>query len=127
MKIKKRDIALYVILTIFTCGLFSFYWTFCMLDDMYNELEIENHAVRDVLLIPFTCGLYFIYISYKFGKMLSAIYKKYNVPSQDNSIIFTILTISSLSIITFAIVQDNLNTIAKTASSTYAITENNDN
>lgn len=127
MKINERSIPVSILLTFVTCGLYSFYWIYCILDDMYNELEVKNNAVLDVLLIPFTCGIYTIYLSYKFGTMLSELRKKYNMSDQDNSILFTILTIFGQLIITLAIVQDSLNTISKNAKNTFAITENNDN
>lgn len=82
MQIQKRDIALSIVLTIFTCGLYNLYW-------MY-KLTNEVHALSDkprtpdggtvVLYTVLTCYTYFYYWLYKIGGELIDLRRKNGLP-----------------------------------------------
>jgi len=58
-----------------------------------------------------TCGIYYIYLMYKLGKLEASAY--YSVGWQkDDSVLYVILTIFGLSLVTMGIVQSNLNYLA---------------
>ena len=56
--IQKRNIAMYIILSIVTCGIFGIYWFICLTDDSKlaaNDNESASGPVAFLLTIV-TCG-----------------------------------------------------------------------
>ena len=109
MHYEQRNIVVYVLLTIVTCGLFGIYWLYQVCSDLYNLGDQPNTAGMDVLLSLVTCGIYFIYLQYKWGKMVDLARRKYNLVPRDDSMLFVILAIFGLSIVNYCIVQSQLN------------------
>lgn len=111
--IPKRDIAIQIILSILTCGLYLFYWVITITDDI-NALNEEKNLSggATVLLIILTCGLYSIYWAYDMSKKLYNLGLKYNVTIQDNSILCLILSICGFNFINYFILQSDLNKFA---------------
>ena len=67
--IQKRNIAMYIILSIVTCGIFGIYWFICLTDDSKlaaNDNESASGPVAFLLTIV-TCGIYSWYWAYKLG------------------------------------------------------------
>ena len=67
--IQKRNIAMYIILSIVTCGIFGIYWFICLTDDSKlaaNDNESASGPVAFLLTIV-TCGIYGWYWAYKLG------------------------------------------------------------
>lgn len=70
--VKNRSIALSIILSIITCGIYGLFWYAFMVDDA-NKVSGEYDSTSGGLTILYsllTCGLYKIYWSYKVGKQL---------------------------------------------------------
>lgn len=111
--IQKRDIAIAIILSIFTCGIYSIYWFIVLSDDVgkaNNNPQISGGVA--FLLNLVTCGIYGIYWSYKLGKEMFEANQKHGIPANDNSIMYLILSLFGFQIITWAILQSELNKIA---------------
>ena len=103
-----RSIALAIILTIVTCGIYGIYW-FIVLTDETNQLSgrpNETSGIVAFLLTFITCGIYGWYWSYKLGEKVDAIK---NEPNGSSSIIFIILQIFGLGIVNYALAQDAIN------------------
>jgi len=109
MLMEKRSIPVCIILSIVTCGIYSWYWTYKLLDEFYKANNVVSSAGMDVLLSIVTCGIYYIYLQYKFGKLESTAHATYGLPPKDDSILYLILGIFSLSIVNQAIIQNNNN------------------
>ena len=60
-----------------------------------------------------TCGIYGIYWNYKMGQRLYQAGHKYNKPIGDSSVIYLVLSIFQLSIVSYALIQSDLNKFAK--------------
>ncbi|NLL05544.1 MAG: DUF4234 domain-containing protein, partial [Clostridiaceae bacterium] len=69
----------------------------------YNN-EDANPGMELVLSLV-TCGIYFIYWNYKMGKRIA----NARSSSQDDSVLFLILSICGLGIVSLAIMQNNMN------------------
>lgn len=112
-KFVKRDIALAILLTILTCGLYGIYWFVTMTDDI-NTLQSDNsiNGTMAFLYTLFTCGIYAIYWNYMMGKKMYEIGQKYGKRIDDNSIIYLILSIVGLHIVSFCLIQNDLNKFA---------------
>lgn len=79
--IKKREIALCIIFTVITCGIYAIYWMIKLNDD--TNLLLQDHGVVNgeelksggmvFLLTIVTCGIYGIYWVYKQGERLDRV------------------------------------------------------
>lgn len=102
----KRDIVSVILLSIFTCGIYSIYWYYVTAEEMNYEdkdgEKLQNYFVA-LLLSIVTCGIYGIYWSYKFYK------KADDVVGSENSIICFILQLFGLGIASQAITQSAIN------------------
>ena len=112
--IKERNIVVSILLSIITCGIYGIYWFITLTDDVSRANEDpEFTGIKAFLFTILTCGIYGIYWNYKIGKEIYEANQKRGITAKDNSVMFLILSIFGLSIITYCLVQDELNTIAR--------------
>lgn len=114
MNITKRDIAVCIILSIVTCGIYGIVWFIQLTDDVRNASEDTEFTSGGVafLLSLVTCGIYEIYWAYKMGEMMKKAEEKNNLEVKDNAVVYLLLSIFGLSIIVYALIQSDLNKIA---------------
>lgn len=108
---KQRDIAVSVILTIVTCGIYGIYWFIVLTDDI-NCQSPDNFpsGVVCFLLGIVTCGIYSIYWAYRMGQMIADIKRRRELPGgSDMPIVHLILQIVGLQIVNLALMQNELN------------------
>ncbi len=111
--IKERNIAVSIILSIVTCGIYGIYWYITLTDDASRANDDPNFTgVKSFLLTLVTCGIYSIYWNYKIGKEMYEANQKHGIAADDKSVLYLILSIFGLSIITYCLVQNELNTLA---------------
>ena len=112
----KRNIAMCVILCFVTCGFYGIYWLICMANEL-NEAAGEPDAPSGVavfLLGLITCGIYLYYWYYKAGEKVNAAKKLYGMPTDNNnSLLYLILGILRLDIVTYCLIQNELNQLAE--------------
>lgn len=112
--IENRDLAIQLILSFITCGIYSLYWMVTITDDVNKLLDEKNDSgIINLLLSIITCGIYLIYWNYDIGKKLKKIGDKYNLEIEDNSTIYMILSILKLDIISYTLIQSDLNKVEK--------------
>lgn len=108
--IKQRNLAICVILSIVTCGLYSLYWFICLSDDVNSLSEKEGTSgVAAVLLTIITCGLYGLYWSYMQGEKLDKIKTNRGIPSSNSGVLYLILSLLSVGIISYILMQNEIN------------------
>ena len=109
MFIKKREIVACIIFTIITCGIYGLYWMYKMNDEInaITGTRDDTSGGIVILLIIVTCGLYGIYWSYKMGDKIDY----YHGTSSSKGILYLIITLIGFSIITCALIQDEINKI----------------
>lgn len=112
--ITERNIAIAVILSFVTCGIYGLYWLIVMTDES-NSVSDEKTASggMTILLTIVTCGIYMIYWNYKMGQKMYTAGKRYNLPIADNSILYLILSLFGLSIVNYCMIQNDLNRFAQ--------------
>ena len=112
--IQKRNIAVCVILSIVTFGIYGIYWFVCLHNDTNTAAgdTTDLSAVAAFLLTIVTCGIYGIYWMYKRGKQIEQAQKNRNVQASDSAVLYLILTIVGLSIVAMILCQLELNKIA---------------
>lgn len=112
--IARRDIAVAIVLSIVTCGIYGIYWFI----NLVNDLNVASDTPDDTsggmvfLLSLVTCGIYGIYWLYQAGKKVSYITNKYSGIASDNSIVYLLLAIFGFGIVDYALIQNELNKIA---------------
>lgn len=113
--VKERNIAFSAILTVVTFGIYGIYWFICMTDEALG-LSKENGA-SGILAFIFniiTFGLYGWYWAYKMGDRLEIARDKKNINdnSGNNGVLYLILNVIGLSLVTYILIQVELNKFA---------------
>ncbi|MFC6334029.1 DUF4234 domain-containing protein [Paenibacillus septentrionalis] len=110
--IQPRNIPLSIILTLITCGIYGIYW-FIVLTDEVGTLsgDPDFTGLKHFLLTLVTCGIWSLVWAYQIGKHVSAIQYQRGRLVNDNSTIYLILGIFGLGIVTYALVQNEINSI----------------
>ena len=105
---KNRNVALVVLFSILTCGIYSIYWLYVTAEDLNMEDPDDPlmNYILALLLGIITCGIFTIYWEYKFFKKVDA------VTGEDNTLINLLLSILLTPIVGMAISQNSLNRIA---------------
>lgn len=116
--VKQRNIALCIVLSIFTCGIYGIYWLVCLANDVNTVAERQDATSGGmvVVLTIITCGIYGWYWLYKAGEALDAVRAKHGDASGNLSIICLVLSIFGLAIVSYAIMQSELNKYGTPAS-----------
>lgn len=107
--IAPRNIALCIIFSIITCGIYAIYWMIKMNDEI-NTLSGERNATSGGMVFLFsliTCNIYQYYWLYKMGERVSRIKKAQN---GDDKILYMLLGIFGLAIVSYGIMQSEINT-----------------
>lgn len=112
--IEKRNIAVAIILSIVTCGIYGIIW-FIKLTDEINL--VSNHPGDTsggvaFLLTLVTCGIYGWIWYYKMGEKLDEASVGRGLPSQSRGILYLLLGFFGLGIVSYALMQDSLNNLA---------------
>ncbi len=99
-----RNVAVAIILSIVTCGIFSLVWLYQLENDSAILSGEEPKGGMVILLTIITCGLYLIYWWYVVGNKRTT-----RINGKDNGVLFLILSILQLDIVNMAIMQGDIN------------------
>lgn len=113
--VQQRNIAVCIILSIVTCGIYGIYWFICLTDDTNTVYGAEGTSgVKAFLFNLITCGIYGLYWMYKQGEKLEDAKAQRGIgnPSPYMGIIYLVLAIFGFGIISYALMQDTLNKLA---------------
>jgi hypothetical protein len=113
VRVTQRSIALSIILTLITCGIYGIYW-FIVLTNEVGELSGDPSFTggKHFLLTLVTCGIWSYVWAYQVGKHVEEAQRKRGMYANDNSILYLILTFFGLGIVAYAIVQSDVNKMA---------------
>ena len=103
---KNRNIALCIVLSLITCGIYGIYWFICLTNEMNQTIPEDKYQTSGVvafLLTLITCGIYGIYWNYCMGQKID---KERN---GNNAILFLVLSIFGFGIINCCIMQGFIN------------------
>ena len=75
---KQRNLALCIIFSIITCGIYELYWLVCITDETNELSENPNYAsgIFALLLTIVTCNIYGLYWAYQMGEKIDIIKQK---------------------------------------------------
>lgn len=113
MPIAKRNIAVCIILSIITCGIYGIYWFIVVTDEARQIVGDVNGTSGGVsfLLSLITCNLYGLYWAYKQGDRLDYAKSVRNIPNGSSNILYLILELLGFNIIAVALMQDSINKV----------------
>jgi hypothetical protein len=116
-EVKKKSVLMVMLLTIITCGIYSFFWLYQVTQELtdYSE-DYRLSPGTSVLLTILTCGLYQIYWWYRIADIFITAQMKAKYPRvNDNKVLFVVLSIFGLDIISMAILQSDMNQLWESA------------
>lgn len=106
--ITPRNIAVAVILSLVTCGLYSIYWMIKMNDEI-NTLAGEPNATSGAMVFVLsivTCGIYSLFWVFKMGERCDRIK---GTEGGNSNILYLVITLLSLGIVVYCLMQDTIN------------------
>lgn len=106
-----REIAMCIILTLVTCGIYGFYWQYMQFKTLNAWLGREEHNfAMYFLLMIITCGLYGLYYEYKFATSMQEVQRARGMQVNENlPVIALVLAFMGFPIVTWAIEQTEIN------------------
>ena len=111
--IPKRNIAVCIILSIFTCGIYNIYWFICLNNDANTASRTYGTSGGMAFLLSIvTCGIYYLFWAYKQGEKIDAAKKDRGIPSSNSGLVYLLLSVFQLSIVAEALMQNELNQLA---------------
>ena len=113
--IAPRDIAVAIILSIVTCGIYNIFWFIKMVDDVNRASNDQNAFSGGItwLLSFVTGGIYGWYWYYQAAKKMKYAKQVRNMPAEDNTeILYLVLAIFGFGIVNMALIQSDLNKMA---------------
>jgi hypothetical protein len=112
--IKRRDIAVAVVLSIVTCGIYAIIWLYNVITDMNTALPRpdDKDPVTVILLTIVTCGIYGLIWVYHAGEKVDQIRQMNGEAPSNSSVLYLVLGLVGLSIVSTCLIQTELNKIA---------------
>lgn len=109
----KRNIAVCILLSIVTCGIYSIYWMIKMNDELHTmagDKEFTSGGMVFLFTI-LTCGIYTLYWYFQMGKAVDAINGNEN---GNTSVLYLILGVASYFVgitgfVNYCLMQDTIN------------------
>lgn len=108
--VTQRNIALCIVLSLITCGIYGLYWFVCLTEDV-NAVANETEATSGVMALVFTiitCGIYGLYWAYKCGEKLDKAKTDRGLQASNGGVLYLILYLFG-GIIAYALIQNELN------------------
>ncbi|OUN19943.1 DUF4234 domain-containing protein [Pseudoflavonifractor sp. An85] len=106
----QRSIPLCIVLSIITCGIYGMYWMVVATDDVNRVTNRPGTSGGMSLVFTIiTCGIYGLYWAWTMGDKLDAARETNGVGRGSFPIVFLLLNLFGLSIITMALMQNELN------------------
>lgn len=112
--IQQRNIAVCIILSIVTCGIYGIYWFICLTEDA-NKVAQEPDGTSGGMAFLFTlitCGIYGVYWAFKQGEKIDKAKALRNIPSSNSGILYLLLQLFGLGIVAYALMQNEMNNLA---------------
>ncbi len=111
----QRNIAICIVLSIVTCGIYGIYWMIKVVDELNEASDNQNGTSGGMvfLLSLVTCSIYLWYWMYKAGELVNNAKAARGLPVEsDSSILYMLLTIFGFGIVSWALIQNELNKVA---------------
>lgn len=112
--VQQKNIAVSVILSLVTCGIYLYYWIYCLTDDtniIAGEPE-DTSGVMAIVLTIVTCGIYGFYWAYKRGEKIDKAHQNRGEAASNGGVLYLILYVFG-GVIALALIQSEVNKFAE--------------
>ncbi len=112
--IKKKELVIYLLASIFICGLFQYYWLVCIVNDLNkaSRREADTSGGTVLLLTLLTCGIYGVYWFYKSAEKVNYVRRMNGAAEDENlGLIYLILGLF-VPVAAIAMIQSELNKVS---------------
>ena len=90
--LQQRNVALCIVLSVVTCGIYALYWFVCLTDDTNTAAGVEGTSgLLALVLTLITCGIYGFYWAYKRGELLDKAKMNRGLPASNGGVLYLIL------------------------------------
>ena len=110
---RKRSIVTCIILTFVTCGIYGLVWLVNMQNDMVKLTDDTTSGTSVLLFSLITCGIYSLFWMYKTGDRLDQLRATNQEATGNQGILYLVLSILGLGIVSYALIQTELNRYAE--------------
>lgn len=112
--VQNRNIAVCIILSIITCGLYGLYWMACLANEVNTVSGRQNDMSGGlvVVLSIITCNIFHLYWIYTAGQKIDDVRQARGIPSQNNGLIYLLLALFGFGIVAWALLQNELNQLS---------------
>ncbi len=109
-QIQPRNIAISIILSIVTCGIYSIYWFVCMTNEVNALANPPKQTSGGIafLLTVITCNIYGLYWAYNMGQNLDIAASQRGQMVQNRGVLYLILQLV-VPVVAYALMQDTIN------------------
>lgn len=111
---QQRNIGMAIFLSIITCGIYGIYWFIVLTDEVNVASKTENGTTGGMafLFTLITCGIYGFFWAYQQGEKIDKAKTERGIASSNSGVIYLVLSIFGLSIVAYALMQNELNKLA---------------
>ena len=113
--IQNRSLVLWILITIFTCGIGGLIWVYLLVEDI-NKASGDTNAPSGIIVILLslvTCSIYTYIWMWKAGKQLNQAKETRGMSADPNMpLIYLLLAIFGFGIVAYALMQNDLNNLA---------------
>ena len=109
---EEKNIAVCIILAFVTCSIYMWFWMYSMVKKIRMLANDTSDMVGEYLLLMLV-PYYNVYWVYTRGKKISEEAARRGIQISDNSVLYLILNLLGLSIVSYAMIQNDLNKLAR--------------
>ena len=109
---EEKNIAVCIILAFVTCSIYMWFWMYNMIKKIRMLANDTSDMVGEYLLLMLV-PYYNVYWVYTRGKKISEEAARRGIQITDNSVLYLILNLLGLSIVSYAMMQNDLNKLAR--------------
>ncbi|WP_017472024.1 DUF4234 domain-containing protein [Amphibacillus jilinensis] len=111
--IRQRSVAMVIILSFITCGIYTLFWMFSVTEELASATDDRAFRGGNVILFTFlTCGIYTFFWYYIVGQKIADVQYRQNQHTNDNGLIYILLSVFGLGLVANAIIQSDMNKLA---------------
>ena len=109
--IQKRNIAVCIILSIVTCGIYGLYWIYKMAEDINTIRQDPNATSPGMVLVLsiVTCDIYLLFWLYKAGETIDNTLVMQGRQAGNKGILYLLLAVFGLGIVSYGLLQNDIN------------------
>ena len=109
---EEKNIAVCIILALVTCSIYMWFWMYNMIKKIRMLANDTSDMVGEYLLLMLV-PYYNVYWVYTRGKKISEEAARRGIQITDNSVLYLILNLLGLQIVSYAMMQNDLNKLAR--------------